>query len=134
MFKNKILAFVLISIFAISCAEEKSEIDIAESALDTAYVEYLFCDFGPDISQESFAELLIEWNDILDGLETAVPMSVGLVPRTETDLKYHSIQLITRRKTLVRCQARNRRINIQRMQYQVLIAQYQFLFFPLHMR
>ena len=61
----------------------KSEIDIAESALDTAYVEYLFCDFGPDISQESFAELLIEWNDILDGLETAVPMSVGLVPRTE---------------------------------------------------
>lgn len=86
MFKNKILAFVLISIFAISCAEEKSEIDIAESALDTAYVEYLFCDFGPDISEESFAELLIEWNDILDGLETAVPMSVGLVPRTETDL------------------------------------------------
>ena len=30
--------------------------------------------------------MLVEWNEILDGLETAVPMSVGLLPRTETDL------------------------------------------------
>ena len=38
------------------------------------------------MSQEAFTSMISEWNEILDGLETAVPMSVGLVPRTETDL------------------------------------------------
>ena len=85
MFKNKILGFLLAPFLAYSCSEN-SEVNLSDSAINTGYVEYLFCDFGPDMSQESFSEMLVEWNEILDGLETAVPMSVGLVPRTETDL------------------------------------------------
>ena len=78
MFKNKILGFFL------ACSENIKEVNLSDSAINTGYVEYLFCDFGPDMSQESFSEMLVEWT--LDGLETAVPMSVGLLPRTETDM------------------------------------------------
>ena len=86
MLKNKILGFLLVPFLAYSCSETTEEVNLSDSAINTGYVEYLFCDFGPDMSQESFSEMLIEWNEILDGLETAVPMSVGLVPRTENDL------------------------------------------------
>ena len=86
MFKTKVLGFFLVPFLAYSCSESTQEVDLSDSAINTGYVEYLFCDFGPDMSQESFSEMLVEWNEILDGLETAVPMSVGLVPRTETDL------------------------------------------------
>ena len=86
MFKTKILGFFLVLFLAYSCSESEQEVELSDSAINTGYVEYLFCDFGPDMSQESFSEMLVEWNEILDGLETAVPMSVGLVPRTETEL------------------------------------------------
>ena len=86
MFKNKILGSFLAAFLAYSCSESTQEVDLSDSAINTGYVEYLFCDFGPDMSQESFSEMLVEWNEILDGLAIAVPMSVGLVPRTETDL------------------------------------------------
>jgi hypothetical protein len=80
MLKNKILGFLLVPFLAYSCSETTEEVNLSDSAINTGYVEYLFCDFGPDMSQESFSEMLIEWNEILDGLETAVPMSLGLVP------------------------------------------------------
>jgi hypothetical protein len=38
------------------------------------------------MSQESFTAMISEWNTIQDGMDNPVPMSVGLVPRTETDL------------------------------------------------
>ena len=76
MFKNKILGIFLASLLVYSCSESTQEVDLSDSAINTGYVEYLFCDFGPDMSQESFSELLVEWNEILDGLEYAVPLSL----------------------------------------------------------
>jgi hypothetical protein len=86
MINKKNVFALLIATFLISCSGTKEETSLSDSAMNTGYVEYLFCDFGPEMSEETFSQMLIEWNEILDGLEVAVPMSVGLVPRTETDL------------------------------------------------
>ena len=83
--KIKIITLAGIISLLASCSES-GDIEISDAAENTAYVEYLFCKNGPDMSQESFAGMLSEWNTIQDGMENPVPMSVGLVPRTETDL------------------------------------------------
>ena len=86
MHRNNFSIIFLLSIFVVSCSGSVEKESIYENADNTAYVEYLWCKNGPDMSQEAFTSMISEWNEILDGLETAVPMSVGLVPRTETDL------------------------------------------------
>ena len=86
MFRTNLLFIFSLSIFVVSCSGPVEKESIFENAENTAYVEYLWCKNGPDMSQEAFTQMISEWNEILDGLETAVPMSVGLVPRTETDL------------------------------------------------
>ena len=86
MFKKNLLFIFSLSIFVVSCSGPVGKESIFENAENNAYVEYLWCKNGPDMSQGAFTQMISEWNEILDGLETAVPMSVGLVPRTETDL------------------------------------------------
>ena len=86
--KLKIITLAALISLVASCSgsDQSKEIKISDAAETTAYVEYLFCKNGPDMSQESFATMISEWNTIQDGMENPVPMSVGLVPRTETDL------------------------------------------------
>ena len=85
--KNIALIAIFLSFFLVSCSEEKTKQTVKGSAVGGVYAEYLFCDFGPDMSDESFAGLLTDWNKLLDDLgPNSVPRSVGLVPRVETDL------------------------------------------------
>tara|TARA_Y100001970_G_scaffold98563_1_gene123893 strand:+ start:39944 stop:40756 length:813 start_codon:yes stop_codon:yes gene_type:complete len=84
--KIRILVLFTFLTLVASCSDKAEIVSIYNQADDTGYVEYLWCKNGPDFSQESFSAMLSEWNQILDGLETTVTMSVGLVPRTPTDL------------------------------------------------
>ena len=86
--KVKIISFAAILFLLASCSgsDEAKEIQITDAAANTAYVEYLWCKNGPAMSEENFNGMIGYWNDIQDGMENPVPMSVGLVPRTETDL------------------------------------------------
>ena len=82
--KINILSILTLAILA-SCSGEK-EPDLASSAQDTKYVEYIFCDLGPDYTNEGFMAMIQEWNSLQDSLETPVEISAGLAPRTENDL------------------------------------------------
>jgi hypothetical protein len=85
--KNITLIAIFLSFVLVSCSEEQTKQTVEGSAVGGVYAEYLFCDFGPDMSDESFAGLLTDWNKILDDLgPNSVPRSAGLVPRVETDL------------------------------------------------
>ena len=86
--KVKIISLVAILFLITSCSgsDVSKEIKITDAAENTAYVEYLWCKNGPDMSEEAFGAMIQDWNGILDGMETTVTMSVGLVPRTATDL------------------------------------------------
>ena len=86
--KVKIISLVAILFLITSCSgsDVSKEIKITDAAENTAYVEYLWCKNGPDMTPEAFRGMLQEWNEILDGMETPVTMSVGLIPRTPTDL------------------------------------------------
>ena len=61
--KIKIITLAGIISLLASCSESE-DIKISDAAENTAYVEYLFCKNGPDMSQESFAGMLSEWNTI----------------------------------------------------------------------
>ncbi|MFL2698185.1 MAG: hypothetical protein ACJ0F4_03215 [Gammaproteobacteria bacterium] len=82
---TKLSLLILPFILFVGCSEEK-QIGLSESAADTKYVEYIFCDIGPDYSQEGFEQMIKEWNELQDSLETPVEISVGAVPRVENDL------------------------------------------------
>ena len=85
--KNFTLIAIFLSFILVSCSGEETKQTIKDSAVGGVYAEYLFCDFGPDMSEESFQGLLKDWNNILDDLgPNSVPRSVGLTPRVETDL------------------------------------------------
>ena len=80
------LSVTLFLITSCSGTDSSKEIKISDAAANTAYVEYLWCKNGPDMSEEAFGSMLSAWNDIQDGMTNSVPMSVGLVPRIETEL------------------------------------------------
>ncbi len=82
--KINILSILTLTIL-VSCSGEK-EPDLASSAQDTKYVEYIFCDLGPDYTNEGFMAMIQEWNALQDSLETPVEISAGLAPRMENDL------------------------------------------------
>ena len=86
--KIRIIGLLAALFLITSCSgtDQNEEMKISDAAENTAYVEYLWCKNGPDMSEEAFGTMIEEWNGILDGLETTVTMSVGLVPRTPTDL------------------------------------------------
>ena len=87
--KNKQVALIAIflSFVLVSCTGQETKQTIKGSAVSDVYVEYLFCDYGPDMSDESFDGLLKDWNKLLDDLgPNSVPRSVGLAPRIKTDL------------------------------------------------
>tara|TARA_B100000131_G_scaffold70129_2_gene66400 strand:+ start:6459 stop:7271 length:813 start_codon:yes stop_codon:yes gene_type:complete len=84
--KIKFISVVTALLLMVSCSGSDQERVISDSAENTVYVEYLWCKNGPDMTPEAFRGMLQEWNEILDGMETTVTMSVGLIPRTPTDL------------------------------------------------
>ena len=62
------LAAIVSLMTACSGSDQSKEIKISDAAETTAYVEYLFCKNGPDMSQESFTTMISEWNTIQDGM------------------------------------------------------------------
>ena len=64
--KNFTLIAIFLSYILVSCSGEETKQTIKDSAVGGVYAEYLFCDFGPDMSEESFQGLLKDWNNILD--------------------------------------------------------------------
>jgi len=84
--KFKIITLIAGIYLLASCSGSDQGIKLSDSAENTAYVEYLFCKNGPAMSQENFTGMIDYWNDIQDGMQNPVPMSVALQPRTATDL------------------------------------------------
>ena len=85
--KFKIITLIAGIYLLASCSGSDQGIKLSDSAENTAYVEYLFCKNGPDMSQENFTGMIAYWNDIQDGMKNPVPMSVALQPRTATDFQ-----------------------------------------------
>ena len=69
--KVKIISLVAILFLITSCSgsDVSKEIKITDAAENTAYVEYLWCKNGPDMSEEAFGAMIQDWNGILDGMK-----------------------------------------------------------------
>ena len=63
-----------------------------ETAAETVLLEYMWCDFGPDTTEEAMAALTAEFNEIVNASEHKASSAWGYIPSFETDL-YDAIWL-----------------------------------------
>ncbi|MEL0048284.1 MAG: hypothetical protein VW867_06535, partial [Gammaproteobacteria bacterium] len=52
----------------------------AQSNGPDAYYEYLWCKQGPEYSEEAIANLVADWNEIMDASENSVTAAFGYRP------------------------------------------------------
>ena len=71
--------------------EEVSE-PASEETMQPMLLEYMWCDFGSDTSEESMAALTAEFNEIVSASEYKASSTWGYIPSFETDL-YDAIWL-----------------------------------------
>jgi hypothetical protein len=76
-------------LMAVGCAEQQSAAPAAPAAAQEAadanapdaYYEYLWCKEGPDYSQEALANLVADWNAIMDSSDSTVAAVAGYRPK-----------------------------------------------------
>ena len=79
--KFKIITLIAGIYLLASCSGSDQGIKLSDSAENTAYVEYLFCKNGPDMSQENFTGMIDYWNDIQDGMQNPCLLYTSPSPR-----------------------------------------------------
>jgi len=76
------------SLLLVSCATKEAPIVVEATQVkvpESAVIEFMYCDFGPEMSEESWSNMKAAWLEINGGDESTVNAAFTLVPQEETD-------------------------------------------------
>ncbi len=97
---KRLIMMIAVSWLIAACAQEKSEetvsnpaeaktnpVAVVEAPNDLpppqpdGYYEYLYCQNGPNFSQENFRSMVTDWNTMIDSQESQPTAAFGYIPR-----------------------------------------------------
>ena len=82
------------SLLLVSCATKEAPIVVEATQVkvpESAVIEFMYCDFGPEMSEESWSSMKAAWLEINGGDESPINAVFTLVPLEETD-RYDGIR------------------------------------------
>ncbi len=83
---NKNIFYLTALLFAFSCSNQNSEPEEMETAaVDSLLLEYMWCDFGPNTSEESLNNLVADFNEVTENSDHPVVSAWAYVPTFETE-------------------------------------------------
>ena len=59
---NKNIFYLTALLFVFGCSNQSSEPEVMEAEVETVLLEYMWCDFGPNTSEESLDALVADFN------------------------------------------------------------------------
>ncbi len=84
-FMNKNIFYLTALLFVFGCSNQSSEPEVMEAEVETVLLEYMWCDFGPNTSEESLDELAADFNEVTKNSDHPVESAWGYFPAFETD-------------------------------------------------
>ena len=82
---NKNIFYLTALLFVFGCSNQSSEPEVMEAEVETVLLEYMWCDFGPNTSEESLDALVADFNAITQNSDHPVESAWAYVPTFETD-------------------------------------------------
>ena len=97
---KKLIGIMYYFLILTGCADKAEEVAMieevsepaSEGTMQTMLLEYMWCDFGPETTEEAMAALTADFNEIVSSSEYKVSSAWGYIPSFETDL-YDAIWL-----------------------------------------
>ena len=89
---NKNIFYLTALLFVFGCSNQSSEPEVMEAEVETVLLEYMWCDFGPNTSEESLDALVADFNVVTQNSDHPVESAWAYVPTFETD-NYDAIWL-----------------------------------------
>ena len=89
---NKNIFYLTALLFIFGCSNQSSEPEVVEAEFETVLLEYMWCDFGPNTSEETLDELVADFNVVTQNSDHPVESAWAYVPTFETD-SYDAIWL-----------------------------------------
>ena len=98
---KKLIGIMFYFLILTGCADKAEEVAMIEEVSEPAsegtmqpmLLEYMWCDFGPETTEEAMAALTADFNEIVSSSEYKVSSAWGYIPSFETDL-YDAIKRI----------------------------------------
>ena len=92
-FMNKNIFYLTALLFVFGCSNQNAELEVVTiEEPQSLLLEYMWCDFGPNTSEESLNKLVEDFNDVTKNSEHPVESAWAYVPTFETD-SYDAIWL-----------------------------------------
>ena len=83
---NKNIFYLTALLFVFGCSNQDSEPEVMETVeAESLLLEYMWCDFGPNTSEESLDKLVADFNEVTKNSDHPVESAWGYFPTFETD-------------------------------------------------
>ncbi len=83
---KKNIFYVVVLLFIASCSNQTSKSEMATSSEpESVLLEYMWCNFGPNTSEEALNELVADFNEVTKNSDHPVESAWAYVPSFETD-------------------------------------------------
>ena len=82
---NKNIFYLTALLFVFGCSNQSSEPEVMEAEVETVLLEYMWCDFGPNTSEESLDELVADFDEVTKNSDHPVESAWGYFPTFDTD-------------------------------------------------